>query len=69
MCYNIYLIYRAPLGDRLELEEDAVKVKLAPSAGSREMTFTLPQVAIALWCTWESNSWIVLNAEWTNTKG
>lgn len=35
---------RASLGDRLELDEDADKIKLAPSAGSREMTFTLPQV-------------------------
>lgn len=35
---------RAALGERIHLEEDVNKIKLAPSAGSREMTFTLPQV-------------------------
>lgn len=34
---------RAALGERIHLEEDVNKIKLAPSAGSREMTFTLPQ--------------------------
>nr|CAH0099809.1 unnamed protein product [Daphnia galeata] len=34
---------KASLGERIHLEEDVDKVKLAPSAGSREMTFTLPQ--------------------------
>ncbi|XP_057375399.1 nucleolar protein 10-like isoform X1 [Daphnia carinata] len=34
---------RASLGERIHLEEDVNKIKLAPSAGSREMTFTLPQ--------------------------
>ena len=39
------ILLRASLGERIHLEEDVDKVKLAPSAGSREMTFTLPQVS------------------------
>lgn len=41
-----FLVCRASLGERIQLEEDVDKIKLAPSAGSREMTFTLPQVLI-----------------------
>jgi len=32
---------KASLGERLHLEEDVVKEKLAPSSGAREMTFSL----------------------------
>jgi len=32
---------KVSLGERLHLEEDAVKVKLAPSSGAREMTYSL----------------------------
>ena len=41
--FLIIAILRASLGDRLQLDEDVGRVKLAPSAGSREMTFTLQQ--------------------------
>jgi len=42
--YNTTIAFlRASLGDRLQLDEDVGRVKLAPSAGSREMTFTLQQ--------------------------
>lgn len=41
---NIMRPCRASLEERLQIEEDVDKVKLAPSAGAREMTFTLKQV-------------------------
>lgn len=45
---HFLLLIRAALGERIHLEEDVNKIKLAPSAGSREMTFTLPQVVAEL---------------------
>lgn len=42
--FMIDIVYRASLEERLQVEEDVEKVKLAPSAGAREMTFTLQQV-------------------------
>lgn len=42
---------RASMGERLQLEEDFVKEKLAPSAGAREMTFSLkPVVTVYSFC-------------------